>query len=166
MRDIQTQDNVVSSISDLFSDVVIVDRRSNSSHGYRAVHVIIKFESKLVEVQVRTDLQHLWAEWSEKLADQIDSGLKYGKGDQSFLEALRLGSFLVEQHEDLEREYTKSQVLFIRLSEQAKLNPDLKQAVHKYQEEVANAEAKKEFLKQEVFKVLQNAISTFPRKGS
>src|SRR6266704_1936073 len=50
----------------------IIDRRDTPSHGYRAVHVIVRHSGKLVEIQVRTALQHLWAELSEKLADLID----------------------------------------------------------------------------------------------
>src|SRR5690606_19804775 len=46
----------------------IVDRRGNPSQGYRAVHVIVKVDDKLIEIQVRTWLQHLWAELSEKLS--------------------------------------------------------------------------------------------------
>jgi ppGpp synthetase/RelA/SpoT-type nucleotidyltranferase len=34
-----------------------------------------------VEIQVRTSLQHLWAELSEKVADVFDPLIKYGGGD-------------------------------------------------------------------------------------
>jgi len=37
---------------------------------------------KLIEVQVRTSLQHTWAELSEKLADEFDSSIKYGGGSK------------------------------------------------------------------------------------
>lgn len=34
-----------------------------------------------VEVQIRTELQHVWAQISEKVADMFDQAIKYGKGD-------------------------------------------------------------------------------------
>jgi ppGpp synthetase/RelA/SpoT-type nucleotidyltranferase len=37
---------------------------------------------KLLEVQVRTSLQHTWAELSEKLSDEFDSSIKYGGGSK------------------------------------------------------------------------------------
>ncbi len=45
-----------------------------------AVHVVVREVGLPVEVQVRTDLQHVWAELSEKLADAFGSQLKYGGG--------------------------------------------------------------------------------------
>src|SRR5262249_17324000 len=58
------------------------DRRIHPSHGYRAVHVIIKNSEKTIEVQIRTELQHDWSELSEKLSDKIDPFIKYGGGDK------------------------------------------------------------------------------------
>src|SRR5256885_16022226 len=62
---------VVNELEYQFKGAIIVDRRENPSHGYRAVHVIVQHHGKLVEIQVRTALQHLWAELSEKLSDLI-----------------------------------------------------------------------------------------------
>jgi hypothetical protein len=56
-----------------------VDRRSKPSYGYRAVHVIPSITGKPVEIQLRTQLQHLWAELSETLAFRFYVGLKYGE---------------------------------------------------------------------------------------
>src|SRR5205814_6139582 len=61
------QDRLVASLKTLFESASVVDRREHPSHGYRAVHVVVKKSNKLVEIQVRTSLQHLWAELSEKL---------------------------------------------------------------------------------------------------
>lgn len=57
-----------------------IDRRANPSHGYRAVHVIVFLEGVPVEVQVRTELQHMWAEATERLGDRWGRGLRYGAG--------------------------------------------------------------------------------------
>lgn len=59
----------------------IHDRRSNPSHGYRAVHVICHVMDRCVEIQIRTELQHLWAQISEKLSDLFDPAIKYGGGE-------------------------------------------------------------------------------------
>lgn len=78
--DIAAQDAAVAQIVPSFERAVVVDRRTRPSHGYRAVHVIVSVEGKPVEIQVRTALQHQWAELSEKLADRIDPRIKYGEG--------------------------------------------------------------------------------------
>ncbi len=70
---------------------VVVDRRKQPSNGYRAVHVIATADDKPIEIQVRTTLQHLWAELSEKLADVVDPSIKYGGGPEelrTFLDRL------------------------------------------------------------------------------
>lgn len=48
--------------------------------GYRAIHFIAEISGKSVEIQVRTWLQHLWAEFSEKLSDVVDPAIKHGGG--------------------------------------------------------------------------------------
>lgn len=82
MRDILTQDEVVAKLEGLFGKLSVVDRREHPSHGYRAVHVVVDSAGKLVEIQIRTSFQHLWAELSEKLSDLVDSAIKYGGGDE------------------------------------------------------------------------------------
>jgi hypothetical protein len=56
----------------------IVDRRADTSHGYRAVHVIVSLDGVSIEVQVRTLLQHLWANLMERLADRLGRQIRYG----------------------------------------------------------------------------------------
>lgn len=58
----------------------ILDRRTKPSYGYRAIHVIVHVADRLVEVQIRTELQHIWAQLSEKLSDVYDPTIKYGGG--------------------------------------------------------------------------------------
>jgi ppGpp synthetase/RelA/SpoT-type nucleotidyltranferase len=78
------QDQTVSRIMDAFQGCPrapqIVDRRERPSHGYRAVHVIVYAETVPVEIQVRTKLQDLWAQISEKLGDIWGRGPRYGLG--------------------------------------------------------------------------------------
>lgn len=97
--DVSEQDRIVAALVTLFDDVNVVDRRQRPSHGYRAVHVIVGVNGKAAEVQVRSRLQHSWAEISEKLADVSDAALKYGGGDPGLRQLLSDMSRLVEQME-------------------------------------------------------------------
>lgn len=54
------------------------DRREDPSHGYRAVHVVVTVNRMPVEIQVRTDYQHVWANANEWLADRWGRGIRYG----------------------------------------------------------------------------------------
>lgn len=74
------QDRLVSQLLQHFENGRVYDRVSQPSHGYRAKHLVVKVTGRLVEVQVRTELQHLWAAMSEKVADFYGHGLKYGHG--------------------------------------------------------------------------------------
>lgn len=83
-----TQDEVVDDLSVLLERPKVIDRRENPSHGYRAVHIVTFAFGLPVEVQVRTKLQHIWADISEKLADQYGQDIKYGKGNEKVVSAL------------------------------------------------------------------------------
>lgn len=61
-----------------FGDAEIVDRRASPSYGYRAGHVIATVEDCLIEIQIRTHLQDLWAQLVEKLGDMWRRQIRYG----------------------------------------------------------------------------------------
>lgn len=87
------QDHLIDNMSIFFAplDVQIDDKRAVPTNGYRAIHVVIKKEGRPVEIQVRTRIQHAWAELSEKLADSMGHSIKYGQGDKgaiSFLSSI------------------------------------------------------------------------------
>jgi ppGpp synthetase/RelA/SpoT-type nucleotidyltranferase len=86
--DVLEQDRVVALLGTDYSGAKVDDRRITPSHGYRAVHVIIPTAERLVEIQVRTREQHLWAELSEKLADVVDPAIKYGGGPEEIRTSL------------------------------------------------------------------------------
>jgi ppGpp synthetase/RelA/SpoT-type nucleotidyltranferase len=78
------QDRIVGKLMQLFAEFgpplpKLVDRRTHPSHGYRAVHVIVYADGVPVEIQVRTKLQHEWADLFEKLADRVGRGIRYGE---------------------------------------------------------------------------------------
>lgn len=103
VADIPAQGRLIARLEEMF-DTSVIDRRAKPSHGYRAVHVVVRESGFPVEVQVRTDLQHVWAELSEKLADSFGSELKYGGGPEAIRKTLDYYSTLIadfEQHLDL-----------------------------------------------------------------
>lgn len=60
-------------------DAKIVDRRIEPQSGYRALHVILRVRDVPVEVQLRTELQALWADLYERLADSWGRQMRYGE---------------------------------------------------------------------------------------
>lgn len=78
---IAEQNQLCSKICALF-DTALFDRRTTPSHGYRAIHLVVRNFPHPVEIQLRTSLQHAWAGLSEKTADVFDSALKYGGGPE------------------------------------------------------------------------------------
>jgi len=72
------QNQLVARIVEFFPGAQVTDRRAVPSHGYRAVHVIVMVNQRLVEIQVRTTLQDLWAQVVERLADRWGRGIRYG----------------------------------------------------------------------------------------
>jgi putative GTP pyrophosphokinase len=130
VADIAEQDRVVQSLTSLFEHTKLDDRRQRPSHGYRAVHVIVRYEDKLIEIQVRTALQHLWAELSEKLSDIVDPAIKYGGGGENVQSILASASSMVIGAETLETEVATTQVL---LSLQDDLTDDRKQKLDSIQ---------------------------------
>lgn len=102
VADAAEQELVVASLSALFSDTSVIDRRANPSHGYRAVHAVVRISGRLIEIQIRTPLQHLWAEFCEKLSDKFDSSIKYGGGTDVVRNLLAAASDVVAGLEEAE----------------------------------------------------------------
>lgn len=99
------QDQFVASLITDFPNASVIDRRNNPSYGYRAVHIIAEISGKPIEIQVRTSLQHLWAEVSEKSSDVLDPTIKYGGGSESWRNFLTQSSKLVTSYEEMEKKW-------------------------------------------------------------
>lgn len=57
--------------------------------GYRGVHVIVEYDGRLTEVQLRTGLMHQWAYTVERLSGRLGVDLKAGKGPDPVLDWLK-----------------------------------------------------------------------------
>lgn len=105
VTNIAEQEQFVASLRSDFPGASVIDRRDKPSFGYRAVHVIVEVSGKPIEIQVRTALQHKWAELSEKSSDVIDPTIKYGGGPKEWRRLLTESSEMVTSFEMIEREY-------------------------------------------------------------
>lgn len=57
--------------------------------GYRAVHIVVRREGALIEIQLRTDWQQRWAKLVEDLDTSYRLSLKNGEGPEEVLDYLR-----------------------------------------------------------------------------
>lgn len=102
-----TQDGLATSLAELFpadpKAARLVDRRAVPTAGYRAVHVVVMVGGLRCELQLRTRLQHLWAELLEACADRWGRHVRYGEqpdaGGAPAVEAVRRLADLVDAHE-------------------------------------------------------------------
>ncbi|HKS27193.1 MAG TPA: hypothetical protein VJS44_05210 [Pyrinomonadaceae bacterium] len=146
--DIAGQDSVVDSLKNLFGNVTVVDRRQRPSHGYRAVHVIVNLLNKTIEIQVRTSLQHIWAELSEKFSDVVSPAIKYGGGDEGIQTTLMDWSSLFAKEESLE---VKIAHIAAQLSTRDNITDEDKQRM-------VNIENEMNSFRQKVFKDIRAAM--------
>ena len=107
VADVVQQEQFVTSLRTLFPGASVIDRRDKPSYGYRAIHIIVEISGKPVEIQVRTALQHLWAELSEKSSDVLDPTIKYGGGSDTWRSVLTASSKAVTAHEKFEAKVSK-----------------------------------------------------------
>jgi len=146
------QDQVVERLKSALPKAVVVDRRRQPSFGYRAVHVIATARNKLVEIQARTELQHLWAQLSEKVADVRDPAIKYGGGDSKVQQVLSSISTVIASYENIELQLSKLfnlQPSGLAVSEHPRIRPLVP--------EVTKAQAE---LKRHLRQLLENAIKS------
>lgn len=101
VQDLGMQDSLLQTLELMLGQPDIDDKRELPTNGYRAVHVIVRHKGRPVEIQVRTAMQHAWAEISEKLADTFGQSIKYGSGDGRTIEFLASLSKLTAELEYL-----------------------------------------------------------------
>lgn len=67
--------------------------------GYRAVHVVVRRDAHLIEIQLRTARQHAWADFVERLGASTGFDLKDGQGPEELLDYLRVGASIMTMQE-------------------------------------------------------------------
>jgi ppGpp synthetase/RelA/SpoT-type nucleotidyltranferase len=159
------QDRVLASIIKLFENTDMVDRRKRPSHGYRAVHVIVTYAAKIVEIQVRTSLQHLWAELSEKLSDVFDPAIKYGGGDPVMVRFLSDWSVLLAQEETQEVELAALQAQVVELVSQGTASESKRDVLIDLHERISQAQINQTLIREAGVSMLREAIDSVPIKG-
>jgi len=68
--------------------------------GYRSIHLVYKYKNEndletdglLLEIQIRTELQHSWATSVETMSTFLDTNLKFGEGQPKWLKYFALTS--------------------------------------------------------------------------
>jgi ppGpp synthetase/RelA/SpoT-type nucleotidyltranferase len=120
-----------------------------SSHGYRAVHVIVKVSGFPVETQVRTALQNSWAQATESLADSFDPEIKYGRGPDLIRNILDRVSTIIATNENSEadlielRATVKGGILLNRVGTLETQSMELKQRLHEVLQQIMMVAEKK-----------------------
>jgi ppGpp synthetase/RelA/SpoT-type nucleotidyltranferase len=93
------QDDVAHRIAALFPEAErppkFIDRRGDPRSGYRALHLEVRRDNIPIEIQVRTALQHRWAELFERAADKLGRGLRYGEPTQNVAAGSRGASLVI-----------------------------------------------------------------------
>lgn len=82
----------------------LIDRTKVPSNGYRAYHLIHATSLNPIEFQLRTELQHQWAELSE-LFERTSPGTKYGRGPEGIQQLLMKLSRAIQMKEDAQFAY-------------------------------------------------------------
>lgn len=67
--------------------------------GYRAKHLVARKDGVLIEIQLRTEIQHAWAELVERLDRRYGVGLKTGRAEQRIRDLLAAGAAVFAEAE-------------------------------------------------------------------
>jgi putative GTP pyrophosphokinase len=128
------QDQFVELLCSVFPGADVIDRRDKPSYGYRAIHIIAEISGKPVEIQVRTALQHRWAELSEKSSDVLDPKIKYGGGTDEWRTFLTSSSEAIAYYEKFEKAHESFEKAHERFEKTVAELPDDDETNHDVQD--------------------------------
>jgi putative GTP pyrophosphokinase len=164
VENLKSQEDTTKSLTDLFPGSLVLDRRIKPSHGYRAVHVVVSVMGNRIEVQVRTALQHNWAELCEKLSDTIDPAIKYGGGNSTVREVLDNYNQVVIGQEDIEKNLIVLRQAQVELS-QAELSDEERGLLRAVQLQIETAEQQWKETTQIAIEQMRVGVDLLERKG-
>lgn len=170
VADQRTQQTIVGMLMALFGGASVDDRRSSPSHGYRAIHAIVQIDGKPVEVQVRTQDQHLWAELSERISDAIDPAVKYGGGPDEVRALLGSLSSTLARIEGMELKADEPADRLFSLRQRLHTGATLPDAatlseIEKYENVVGEADAQLSAARTALRTTMQSLIAAVKAKG-
>jgi hypothetical protein len=90
------------------------------SSGYRAVHVAVMRQDRLIEIQLRTRAQHEWAVAVERTSARLFEGIKFGVGPPDLMRFFRMaaeGMALTEAGQSVDEGFWNE---FVKLREQVR----------------------------------------------
>jgi putative GTP pyrophosphokinase len=97
VRMLEDEGLLVAELAARHPDWEVDDRCLNPRYGYRGVHLITP-PPRPVELQIRTALQQIWADTSERF-DRRSPGVKYGLGSPGLMDGLQRFSDLLAEFE-------------------------------------------------------------------
>lgn len=126
----------------------------------------LNLAEKLIEIQVRTLLQHQWAELSEKLSDVVDSAIKYGGGDVEVVSLLARTSDVMAKVERKEGAVQSVSTLnFLDgWPEHMPLPNDMVQQINEVRRQIKDAQDEVRLEKESVIKLISELGEIIPRK--
>ena len=109
LPDVAAVDRIRERIDRAGWDVVRVDdyNIAPKSSGYRALHLVVRRDATMVEIQLRTDWQQEWARTVERLDARYGLALKDENGPEAllrYLERMAYALDITHRHEALERQ--------------------------------------------------------------
>jgi ppGpp synthetase/RelA/SpoT-type nucleotidyltranferase len=60
--------------------------------GYRSIHVVVEYDGRAIEIQLRTQAMHAWAFTVERLGGRLQTDLKSGEGPTELLRFMEAAS--------------------------------------------------------------------------
>lgn len=124
----------------------------------------MNIDKKSVEIQVRTALQQLWAEMSEKLSDLFDPAIKYGGGKDHVQKFLSETSRIISEHEGFELSVLQMESEVEKMLSDTNLTEERRASIINVQVGLASIQANLATARENALKILRNAFDRFEEK--
>jgi ppGpp synthetase/RelA/SpoT-type nucleotidyltranferase len=98
-RGLPVLDATLATFSDADPRIAKDTRETADALRYRGLHVVVRLDDRLAEIQIRTSAQNLWAQLVEKLDEVRGTDLKHGVGPTDVLDGMKRLSELLRRQE-------------------------------------------------------------------